>query len=321
MINKNIKSFTLIEILVVIVVIGILSAFIIVGMSSVSSNASVAKSQAWANSLRNAGLVNIVSEWKFQGTTSHGSAAVAGDLTDSWGSNHGTAPANVPDVQTSGCALGRCLKFTATSSDWVDVTTTTGFDAARKQISVFVWVNGASQADKTIVGVWESATLRSWLIESSNAFFKVSFSDDGATIDKTATATAGTAFDSKWHYIGFILNAATVGDTLALYVDSSSVANTVSPSTDINDTNGIFYSSGIDLTIGANTVATPTGFFGTGTAGGLIDDIIVYNTNISMTEVQRQYFSGLNSLLAKGEITNDEYNERISALDNSLGSK
>jgi prepilin-type N-terminal cleavage/methylation domain-containing protein len=41
------KSFTLIEILVVIVVIGVLSAFILVGMSSITSSANIAKSQAF----------------------------------------------------------------------------------------------------------------------------------------------------------------------------------------------------------------------------------------------------------------------------------
>jgi len=48
------KSFTLIEILVVIVVIGILSAFVLVGMSSITSSANIAKVQAFINSMDNA---------------------------------------------------------------------------------------------------------------------------------------------------------------------------------------------------------------------------------------------------------------------------
>ena len=77
------KSFTLIEILVVIVIIGILSAFIIVSMVGVSDKARIAKSQAFANSLRNSLLINLVSEWKLN----DGSGTTA---SDSWSANTGT---------------------------------------------------------------------------------------------------------------------------------------------------------------------------------------------------------------------------------------
>jgi len=50
---KQEKSFTLIEILVVIVVTGILSSFVLVGMSSITNDARIAKVKAFANSVRN----------------------------------------------------------------------------------------------------------------------------------------------------------------------------------------------------------------------------------------------------------------------------
>jgi len=59
------KSFTLIEILVVIVIIGILSAFIIVSMSGVSQKATIAKGQAFANSLKNALMIT----WSLNGNS------------------------------------------------------------------------------------------------------------------------------------------------------------------------------------------------------------------------------------------------------------
>ena len=308
--NKKIQSFTLIEILVVIVVIGILSSFILVGMSSMSSNASVAKTKVWAESLRNTGLTSIVSEYKFDGTTAAGSAAQAADLLDSWGVNNGT-PGTAPTIlASSSCAIGKCLNFASASSQWVQVTTITGFDQARTGVSAFAWIKANNQsADATIVGIWDTTNnYRSWVIQSSSTteYFKASFSDDGTNIDKTATTTAGEIFDNRWHYVGFTLTTAFT-DTITMYVDGLSVANTVSPSTDLSDANGVNYNVAADLTIGAHNAPSAAGFF-----NGAIDNIITYKTRLTTSEVQEQYFSGLNNLLARGEITQDEYIQRVS---------
>jgi prepilin-type N-terminal cleavage/methylation domain-containing protein len=64
----NISAFTLIELLVVIAIIGILSALIIVGMSSTTQKATIAKAQVFSNSLRNSLMNNLISEWKFNGS-------------------------------------------------------------------------------------------------------------------------------------------------------------------------------------------------------------------------------------------------------------
>ena len=111
------KSFTLIEILVVIVVIGIISSFIIVGLSSVSDKANIAKGQAFSNSLRNSLLMNLVSEWKLDEGT--GSTTL-----DSWGSNTGTlGTSTIGDAAeptwTTDCVSGKCLSFDGTD-DYVD---------------------------------------------------------------------------------------------------------------------------------------------------------------------------------------------------------
>ena len=44
---------------------------------------------------------------------------------------------------------------------------------------------------------------------------------------------------------------------------------------------------------------------------GLIDDVRIYNAAISTSQIKEQYYSGLNSLLAKGGITDKEYQERM----------
>jgi len=74
---KMSNSFTLIEILVVIVIIGILSAFILVGMSSITNSANIAKGKAFADSTRNSLLGNLKAEIKLDEGTGQ-------NIGDSW---------------------------------------------------------------------------------------------------------------------------------------------------------------------------------------------------------------------------------------------
>ena len=313
MINKKIESFTLIEILVVIVVIGILSSFILVGMSSMSTNANVAKVQVWANGLRNAGLASIVSEYKFQGTTSDGSPALAIDAVDSWGSNPGIVAVTPPNVETSNCALGRCVEF-AGGANFIRIADSTSLVMGSK-MSAFVWVKGADQDDKGIFAHYdETSTQRSWAIATSGASaskLRVALSGDGnTTVVYKSYVSSETILDSKWHYVGFTYT----GNTLNVYIDGR--AATIPSPVNTGTMTGL-HNSTSSASIGSftNVAALVKGFTGS------IDDAIIFSEAISMTEVQRNYFSGLNSLLAKGAITNDEYNERISLLNDSLGSK
>ena len=313
MINKKIQSFTLIEILVVIVIVGILSSFIIVGMSSLSSKADTAKVQVWANGLRNSGLTSIVSEWKFQGTTADGSPALAVDAVDSWGSNTGIVAVTPPNVETSDCSLGRCVEFVG-GADFIRIADSSSL-AMGSKMSAFVWVKGADQDDKGIFAHYdETSNQRSWAIATSGASaskLRVALSGDGntATYYKPYVSSE-VILDSKWHYVGFTYS----GDTLNVYIDGS--AATI-PSPVDTGTMTSLHNSTSSASIGSftNVAALAKGFTGN------IDDAILFNEAVTVSEVQRQYFSGLNNLLAKGQITNNEYNERISLLNDSLGSK
>lgn len=302
--NKKIQSFTLIEILVVIVVIGILSSFILVGMSSMSSNASVAKTKVWAESLRNAGLTSIVSEYKFDGSTAAGSAAQAADLVDSWGSNNGNVTAAPPTVvATSSCAIGKCVSFNGTTQ-FVTITDATTLDFGT-QMSAFIWVKGSSQDDKGVFGQYdETNNLRSWAIATSGASatkMKVHLASAGATVAKTYTSS-DTVFDNKWHYIGFTYTV----NTLKIFIDGLDVSSTATKSPDTAMT-----------TLATSTALASIGSYVNSTAAaklftGSLDNAIMYNTALTTSEIQEQYFAGLNDLLSKGQITQAEYLQRVS---------
>ena len=47
---------------------------------------------------------------------------------------------------------------------------------------------------------------------------------------------------------------------------------------------------------------------------GVIDDVRIYNKMFTAVEIKQNYIAGLNSLLANGLISKQEYNERINVL-------
>ena len=60
--SQNNKSFTLIEILVTIVIIGILAGVIMISTSSAIDKASISKSKVFSDSVRNSMLLNLIFE-------------------------------------------------------------------------------------------------------------------------------------------------------------------------------------------------------------------------------------------------------------------
>lgn len=127
--NPNRLAFTLIELLVVTAIIGILSGLIVVTMNGVTDKANIAKSQVFSNSLKNAAMANLISEWKFDNS-----------VADSWGLNNGTLTGATYDNTSGDCVYGGCLSFGGTLGEYVQmsaipsITTGTPF-----MISVWVY--------------------------------------------------------------------------------------------------------------------------------------------------------------------------------------
>ena len=103
-----------------IAIIGILSGSIVVALGGITSKANIAKSQVFSNSLRNALMSNLISEWKLDQVGVPG----ANQTPDNWAGNTGTladgstcssiAPIHCPQLQTANCISGSCLSFDGT---------------------------------------------------------------------------------------------------------------------------------------------------------------------------------------------------------------
>ena len=337
--NKQ-KSFTLIELLVVIVIIGILAGVIMISTSSSIDKASIAKAQVFSESVKNNLLLNLVSEWKFDDLSNLGK--------DTWGNNNGIlygplGTQNLPQLQSeSECVSGNCLKFDGTD-DRVGISHTNNINFT-SIMSAFSWIKGGPQGSgaRVILGNYYNG-IEGWsLCSLSSSPYKkleVFFSANGTTNSSYSKYwyVSNDFFDSKWHHAGYTFDSGVI----KVYVDGQEMSVTKLYDGVVNS----IYESGNDINIGGINGVTSNFFNGlidevrvynNVNAGnfknsnnlyigarqglsvqfvsGLIDDVRIYNAALSSSQIKQNYIAGLDSLLSKGNISKQEYNERLSGL-------
>lgn len=280
-------AFTLIELLVVIAIIGILSGLIIVTMSGATQSANIAKSQIFSNSLRNALMANLVSEWRFD----EGSGQV---VSDSWsGGNSGTlggttgSETNDPTWKTSGCVSGNCLSFDGVN-DYVQVNDASNLNLSN-YITLAVWI---------YINVLPSVAPNDW----AQVVGKPSYAGSycillGNTGNMkfylggiTSMLFARTFSVGAWYHIVGTYD----GSAMRTYVNGS-LTNSVAASGPITTYANPLY-------MGANASYALNGY---------IDDVRIFNVAVPVSQIKEQYYAGLNSLFAGGAISEQEYASRM----------
>jgi len=299
------KSFTLIEILVVIVVIGVLSAFILVGMSSITSSANIAKSQAFLNSMDNSLLLGRVSQWKLDQVL--GSSAPY-TTPDAWGTNTGTlyGGATLPVLQTTGCVSSNCLYFDGTD-DYVGCGTNVSIGTNSFTFSFWAKTSRNTVAQ---VAIYRAATTTGWsgtfqipAASDRNGLFYIT----GATNHDiyryyTPYASSSNTVDGRWHYF-----VGTCDRTQAKYPDVYLDGILT------NGSAGAGFCNQLEESI-------PAGSFNIGSTGyqGFIDEVRFYNMAIPASQVQQNYYSGISSLLVNNGSDTKEFLERLTELKTNL---
>jgi len=291
------KSFTLIEILVVIVVIGILSAFILVGVSSITNSANITKSKAFSESIRNSLLTNLVSEWKFddgsgtQNTTKDYWNGLSNctfnnfnfDTTDGWRSD-------------SECISDSCILFDGTN-DYI----TCGNNSilrAIDSVTMVLWLkinNYSTLSTDSIMGFPNRVAYSFWQYSSGGVpgCFVWEIYNDGTR--RYMDVSLGLAPLNMWTNVALTYKEG----YLTAYK------------------NGAFY---LSKNVGQITLpANSTNFaFGQSTFSGKIDEASVYTTGLSLSQIQEKYFISLNKLFKNMRMSKIEFNQRIVELKHNL---
>jgi prepilin-type N-terminal cleavage/methylation domain-containing protein len=274
--NKVKQSFTLVEILVVIVIIGILSSFIFFTINDSVEKASIAKSKMFSESIRNNLLLNLVSEWKLDG-----------DMNDSWGSNNGT-PYNFPATPwktETECISGTCLEF-----DGVDDYISCGDDGSLKSVNnltISVWVKPLTNVGYGRI-LSNRATSDGYEISTSPSDGYIYWISNNANLMEVYAGLN----QEKWTYIVFTLE----DGNLIFYLNGIFA----------NDSNSVVVNSIIHPLYIGQSYGTADRFF-----NGFMDEIEIYSAVISETAIKQNYLSGLNNLYGKGLISKAEYDEKI----------
>ena len=292
--NPNNKSFTLIELLIVITIIGVLSAIVITSMSNAVTKSRIVRLQVFSDTIRAQLSDSLVSYWSFN----EGTGVTA---YDQWEGNNGTLGGGTPDYyptwKSGGeCVSGKCLEFDG-DNDYVYCGSNVNVSAP---YTIEAWVKIPSTANGAVmVGLGTSG--------NSCPFFAAYWSSNkgiiylnGANYKYTGTDVR----DNAWHHIVYII----IGD------GQDDILNAKS------------YTDGINTTIagGSHSVnpIVPSGHCYissiSSTFEGLIDEVRIYNSAVSITQIQSQYLAGLDNLLSNGAISKSEYNQRIKELSKSL---
>jgi len=298
---KN-KSFTLIELLVVIVIIGILAGVIMISTSSSIDKANFAKAQTFSNAVQEELLFNLISEWTFDEGSNQAvnRAATNEDVKDNWGVNNGTIVATHEPTVKGGneCVFGKCLSFNSTESDYVDCGNNSDLNL-QNEITISVWVKANSIGDFGIIGnnYWSEYTYGIRLYFSSSFRFII-YDSSGAIKDINGFVPE----TNVWYFLTATYNKSEETNNMKFYK------------------NGGLIGTGY-----ANSVHSPVEHFYIGSSrydqklfNGLIDEARLYSAALSSAQIKQNYIAGLDSLLSKGSILKEEYNQRIKLLGSNL---
>jgi hypothetical protein len=260
-------------------------------MNGVTSKANIAKSQVFSNSLRNALMLNLVSEWKLDG-----------NANDSWsGGNNGTWYGAGGGTNTSAnyrpsseCVSGQCLNLDGTD-DYVNCGnganlsfgTSTDFTIASwfKTTATYGYVGyvlskGGQGGNNRYALLINNGKLEAYIQGTGNTV-----SLDSAVSVNNNVFNYGVATFSRSGNLTLYLNGTISGTPTSI----ASVGN-------IDSANS--------FSIGARG-ATDTFL------NGSIDDVRVFNAAIPVSQIKEQYYAGLNNLLKNKAISIEEYLEKI----------
>jgi len=284
---KTQKAFTLIELLVVIAIIGILAGMVVVNMSGATESARVAKAKAFSNSIRSSLLMNRVSEWNFNETSGTATADTVGTNSGVLNNfNFGSA-----DGWRSGssCVSDGCLQFDG-SDDYVSLGSDPSLYLGNAfSISAWFYLNNDLPASGWSNWLYNGGVQPGMYFDGKKLRF-YSYHSGWDDLNSSSDIVS-----KKWNHVAVVWN----GSIKYIYLNGQM---------DVSRSNA-----------NVQTAGTGTKYIGQYTSSwyfnGLIDETRVYNSALPSSAIREQYVAGLHKLLAKEQITDKDYQQRLTDLN------
>jgi prepilin-type N-terminal cleavage/methylation domain-containing protein len=282
------KAFTLVELLVVIAIVGLLSTIVLVSTSGLREQAEITKTLTWAKSIDSLLGADAVGIWNMDEASASNGTQIS-DISG-WGNdgtlvtNNGTDSKSVPGV------INGALSFDG-DGDYVDCGNKTSLNIDNN-FTIEIWLKSNQDKTYSVIskGSW-FAIYQGWHISTAAAPADLLFEISDNSTRQYLPFNTGRIFD--WTHIVAIRN----GNKILTYTNSEKKSELgVTVGSVINNLN---------LMIGRQASAANVYF------NGLIDEVRIYDTALTASQVQLRYYIGLDRLLAKGLISQKEYNQRL----------
>jgi prepilin-type N-terminal cleavage/methylation domain-containing protein len=279
MIIRSRAAFTLVELLVVIAIIGLLSALVVVATSGLREQADINKVLAWVKRADVSFKDNLMGSWSMDKTSAiHNSI-----IFDSSGQgNHGTLYTS--DGTTNKAVAGmvnNALRFDGIN-DYVQLPDT----GSLTSFTIVGWIKGEGDSLSGATGY------NTFIGRASNR--RLLYNTGGLMLAQMGPGnhwSTITAPRGRWNHIVYAYDAAT--NTAKWYINGQ-------PDSEF---------------VGATSFSSPYRIGSYDNVNymmnGLIDEIRIYDIALTVSQIQSHYCAGLNKLLAKGMINQEEYQEKM----------
>jgi len=286
--NKKNKSFTLIELLVVIVIIGILAGVIMISTSSAIDKANIAKSKVFAESIKNDLMLNLISEWKLD-------EGLGTSIKDSWGSSNGTLSADTMWQNGDYCISRNCLEI----NDAKYVSINSNNLNFNDNFTIEFWINPKNVNGWKKIILKDGSSSKGWLVGFQNGSYLFFTHSENGSYGSNFTGSSSGYRSSNFTFKINNFYHVVISNRSDFYVNGVKI-DTVEGGLSSWATPG-----GNDLYIGYTDNASMY---------GMIDEVRIYNIPLPSSQIKQNYIAGLNSMLASGNISKQEYNKRIENL-------
>jgi len=273
--NSNGSGFTLVELLVVISIIGTLAGAVLVYMGDMKQDAAIVKAKTFSASVQQSIGAELVGAWDFD----EGSGTVAKDVSGN--NRNGNLAGHAPVWKDeSECVSGSCLEFDGVANVYVEIIDTPKLPL----FTITAWVYNVSGGDarhSVLNSFWEvvGTQICYWSYDFDNGYWRCSASN--------------VIPYGRWTFVATTWD----GSVIRHYANGQMVwkDTSISGGTSQNFT-------------------TIAGYAGR-VFKGKLDEIRIYAQEFTLGRIRSRYLSGIEKLFAGGQITENEYNERIRQLN------